>query len=332
MALTPTSSDLDKPVREFVTAIDTTIEAELTIEQALAHIRRKPVAHDVIYFYVIDDEGKLEGVVPTRRLLLSDPGKPIRQIMQEMVISLPEEATLEEALETFAIHRLLALPVIDGEGRLKGVIDVRLYAEEAIDLAHANRADELFQMIGLSVEQARHGTAVAGYRLRMPWLLCNIASGIVCAVIAWFFEDVLDAVVLLAMFFPLVLTLSESVSMQAMSMSLQFLHRPQIPWPAVRRRVAMEWRTATLLGLTGGALVAIASLLFAAGHPIHPAPVMLAAVAVSMLASAMVGIAMPVALHAARLDPRVASGPVALMTADIVTTAAYLALATWWLL
>ena len=332
MPLTPSSNDLDRPVREFLTPIDTTVEADLTVEQALARIRARPLEHEVIYFYVVDGEGKLDGVVPTRRLLLSEPDRPIDQIMQRTVVRLPAEATLAEALEDFAIHRLLALPVVDEQGRLLGVIDVRLYAEEAIDLAQANRADELFQMIGLSVEQARHGTALAGYRLRMPWLLCNIASGIVCAFIALAFEEVLDTVVMLAMFIPLVLTLSESVSMQAMSMALQFLHRQQIPWNAVRKRVGMEWRTATLLGATGGAIVAAASLFFSAGDVTHPAPIMLLSVALSMFVSAMVGLGIPIGLHAARLDPRVASGPVVLMLADVITTAAYLGLATAWLL
>ncbi|MEX0886718.1 MAG: magnesium transporter [Phycisphaeraceae bacterium] len=332
MSLTPRNNDLERPVREFLTRVDTTIDAELSVEQALQRIRLRPLKHEVIYFYVVDEHGALAGVVPTRRLLLSEPDRPIREIMQKTVVHLPEDATLEEALAEFAIHRLLALPVVDAAGQLMGVIDVRLYAEEAVDLAQANRADELFQMIGLSVEQARHGTALAGYRLRMPWLLCNIVSGVICAVIAAFFADVLALVVMLAMFIPLVLTLSESVSMQAMSMALQFLHRRQIPWPAVRRRVGMEWRTAVLLGVTGGVLVAGASLFFSAGGATHPAPVMLAAVAVSMLVSAMVGLGMPIALHALRLDPRVAAGPVVLMLADVMTTAVYLGLATLWLL
>jgi magnesium transporter len=229
------------------------------------------------------------------------------------------------------------LPVVDEEGKLLGVVDVRLYAEEVFDLAHAARSNEIFQLIGLSVEQARQGTAATGFRVRMPWLLCNVASGVTCAVVAAIFQDVLAVVVLLAMFIPLVLTLSESVSMQAMTIGLQFLHSPRVPWRAVRTRLKVEWKTAILLGLASGGLVGMASLLWGGGRvppngTLAPAAVLALAIASSMLLSAMVGLSMPVLLHACRLDPKVAAGPTSLMLADVLTTTVYLGLATWWLI
>lgn len=325
-------SDLSRPARDFVSPVDTTLQADLSVGEALALLRRRKPEHGVIYFYVVDSDNRLLGVVPTRSLLLSSPATPVRDLMNTAVVKVHDDFTLEEVLEAFALHRLLALPVVDHDDHLLGFIDVRLYAEEAVDLAQAHRADHLFQIIGLSVERARQGSAVAGFKVRMPWLMCNLASGITCAIIGAVFSDVLEAVVLLAMFFPLVLTLSESVSMQAMTIGLQFMQGPRVAWKLVRKRLNVEWKTAAMLGLAGGLLVAVASVFFPNAGPMHPAPVLAVSILVSMTISAIVGLGMPALLHASRLDPRVAAGPVVLMIADVLTTAAYLGLATSMLL
>ncbi|MFA9478155.1 magnesium transporter [Phycisphaerales bacterium AB-hyl4] len=327
-------SDLTRTVRDFVAPVDSVLKADLSIGDALAQLRHGTVRHGAIYFYVVDKDNKLVGVMPTRQLLLANPKTPVRDLMSPNVVAVQETFTLQDVLEEFAIHRLLALPVVDADQHLIGFVDARLYADEAFDLAESQHDDnDLVQVIGLSVEQARHGTALAGYRLRMPWLVCNLFSGIVCAIIGALFRDVLDAVVLLAMFFPLVLTLSESISMQAMTIGLQFMHSKKVPWRPVRTRLNVEWKTALLLGVTGGSAVAVASLFFPGGTTMPPPAVVLGvSILLAMTASAIVGLGTPVILHAAKLDPRVASGPVVLMIADIMTTTVYLALATWMLL
>jgi magnesium transporter len=330
------SEALDRPVREFARPVQTSLRMGQNVGEALANLRQRQVDQQIVYFYVLDEDDRLVGVIPTRRLLLAQPEHRTEQIMYSPVVGLRATQTLGEALEMFANYRYLALPVMDDEGRLLGAVDVRLYADEAYDLAQVHRVNDLFQVIGLKIEQLRQGTPVTGFRLRMPWLLCNVFSGLICAGIAMMFLEVLDEVVLLAMFFPLVLTLSESISMQSMTISLQFLHSRRVPWRIVGGRANLEWRTAALLGIGCGVLVGLMSVFWssaAGGHgPMLPATVLAVSILGSMTASALLGIGLPVSLHALRLDPKVASGPVVLMMADIITTAVYLGLGTWLLL
>jgi magnesium transporter len=321
--------NLSEPVSKHLSHAETTVRADQTIAEALAELRRRPIEQHITYFYVVDGDNRLLGVVSTRRLLLEDPQTRIRDVMEKAVVSLPAGMTLEDALEFFAMHRLLAFPVVDRENKLLGMIDVQLYAEEVFDLAQAHRMADLYQFVGISVEQARQPSPVAGFRMRMPWLMCNMAGGVACAIIAAIFRETLVAVIILAMFIPLVLTLSESISMQAMTLSLQFLHRPGVVWKAVGGRLHMEWRTAALLGGASGLVVAVATLFWGAGP--MAAAVIGASILASMIASAIAGLSVPVGLHLFRLDPRIASGPVVLMLADVVTTAVYLGLATWML-
>jgi NhaA family Na+:H+ antiporter len=103
------------------------IQASQSVGEALDWLRRHPPEERVLYFYVLDEEARLQGVVPTRRLVLSPPDTPVVDIMVRKVIGLPAGATVAEACEFFIQHRLLAFPVVDEQGHVLGVVDVDLY-------------------------------------------------------------------------------------------------------------------------------------------------------------------------------------------------------------
>ena len=257
------STDLARPVRDFVIPVDSTLRKDWTIAQAMEYLRGRKIEQQIIYFYVLDEKGALCGVLPTRALLLAEPAARVQD-----------------------------------------------------------------QLIGLSRQESRANSAWKSFRWRLPWLGFNLAGGLVCAAIAAHLNGIPGKrLLLLTMFIPLVLTLSESVSMQSMSLSLQFLHTRGVPWKRVLRRGGLEWRTAGLLGLCLGLAATLLSMLWGGGH--QPALVVGGSICLAIIGSATIGATMPVLLHLLRLDPRVASGPVALMVTDIITTAIYVGLATW---
>ena len=329
MAL-PNPSELSRPVREFVLPVETALSGERTIQQALQDLRGRKIEQKVTYFYVVDDQRRLLGVVNARKLLLSDPDERLQSAMDPYVVSIRDTATLEEAMELFAMHRLLALPVVDQDGRLVGHVDIDVYVDEAVDVSETERAAELFQLIGLSLEHARTSSAWSSYVVRMPWLMCNVVGGIVCAIIAASFGQLLTRVVIVATFIPLVLTLSESISMQSMTITLQYLRISKAAWRALWRRSAGEWRTMMMIGVSCGALALLAASFW--GQGMHAAVAIGVSVLLSMVVAAMLGAALPILLHMLRLDPKVAAGPVVLMVADVLTTGIYLGLSAGWLL
>jgi NhaA family Na+:H+ antiporter len=125
----------------------TPLLVDQTVDEALCWLRRHPPPGRVIYFYVVDDDGRLEGVVPTRRLVLSPPGTTLSEIMVGKTVALPASATVLEACEFFIQHRLLAFPVVDNEGRLLGVVDIDLYTEELSRLDRATVVGRLVEPI-----------------------------------------------------------------------------------------------------------------------------------------------------------------------------------------
>lgn len=323
-------ADLNKFIRDVVEPVHTVLHFDNTVEQALSSLRKKDVTHTISYFYVVDNENKLVGVVPTRKLLFCDLHTKIIDITDHAIISIHEDQTLEEAMEIFAHKNLLALPVVDRQHHLIGMVNVQMYMEESFDIADSQHRRDVFQMIGISMEEGKKVSIWKQYRFRMPWLFCNIFSGVVCAIILGIKEEILAKFLLLAMFIPLVLALSESTSMQSMTQSLQFLRRPRFRWRTALLQAFKEWQVMILVAASCGLFVGSVSLFW--GDGFLPSFTIACGIFIGVSASVSFGILIPIFLHTTRMDPKVASGPVVLMFADIVTTILYLSLASWWLI
>lgn len=324
------AKDLSRPVKEFAIPVHTTLHEDQTIEQALISLRTRKIDDKIIYFYVVDDEGTLKGIVPTRKLLIEEPYLTIKEIMGHSVIRLREDQTLEEALELLSTNKLLALPIVDKQNHLLGMIDIHLYMEGSVDIADIRHQIDMFQILGLTLEMGKRKSPWKSYRIRMPWIMCNMAGGLACAIISFGYEAVLHKMILLAMFIPLILTLSESISMQSMTQSLHLVRLPHITWRRIFHRIFIEGKMVISLALTCAVAVGFISLLWKGG--IAPSAIIAVSLFLSISISASVGASIPLILHSRSLDPKVASGPVVLMFTDVLTTTIYLSLASWWLL
>ncbi|MBW3541209.1 MAG: magnesium transporter [Planctomycetes bacterium] len=298
-----------------------------SVGQALDHVRNQRPPGRIVYFYVVDEHERLKGVLPTRRLLLNAPETPVSDLMVKEMVTLPQTATLLEACEFFIMHRLLALPVVDAEGRITGVVDVELYTDEISELARREESDDVFQLIGVRLAQVQRAAIPAVFGRRFPWLLCNIVGGIACALLAGQFEDVLERVVALSLFIPVVLAVAESVSIQTLSLALQAHHGNRFRWKHTLAALSRELPIGMLLGGASGAVVATVAFLWLGAGSV--ALTILSAMALAITTAALLGLAIPTLLHAARRDPRLASGPIVLTLTDLCTLSYYLGLAHW---
>jgi magnesium transporter len=319
--------DLDAPVTRHLRGDCTRLTLGQTVGQALEQLRREPPPERIIYFYVVDDEGRLQGVVPTRHLVLSPPERALADIMVKRVVALPATATVRDACDFFALHRFLAFPVVDGEHRLLGVVDVELYTGELDELSDAQKRDDLFQAIGVHAARAGETSAVGAFRRRFPWLGCNLVGGLICAVLLSVFETELNRVLALAWFIPVVLNLAESVSSQSVSLTLHLLHNQRPSWRLMAQGLRQELATGLLLGSACGAVVGLAALAWLGKGSVALA--LLGGIGGGVACSALLGLAIPALLKLFKLDPKVAAGPIVLAAADVVTLLAYLGLARW---
>lgn len=315
------AAQLHEPILPLARPPQVVLSPDQSIDETLRAIRAAGSATSIHYFYVVDADQRLVGAVNTRRLLTAEPGRKVSEIMADNVVAIPDWATVLIASEYFATRRLLAFPVVDPKGRLVGVVDVNLFTDEVIDLAKQTY-DDIFQLIGV------HGTAQRStwdaFRDRFPWLLCNIGGGLIAAFIASQFEHLLQNVIVLALFIPIVLALGESVSMQALTLTLQsFTGGPLVP----KRLMAALWkefRTATLLALACGGVVGGVVIVWRGEMAVAAA--IFAAILLSMVVACLLGVAFPAMLRAAKADPRIAAGPVVLAAADVATLLFYFGL------
>src|ERR1041385_4910186 len=124
--------DFDAAVVEHARRDFPLLDAGMTVGEALQRIRREGVGERVIYFYAIDEQERLGGVVPTRRLLTASLETPLRQSMVPRVVAVPATATILDACEFFVLYKFLAFPIVDEQRRVVGLIDVSLFAEEIL--------------------------------------------------------------------------------------------------------------------------------------------------------------------------------------------------------
>jgi magnesium transporter len=316
---------MQHPVREFARPDFVQLRQTMRVDEALKFIRdyRSP-GQSLIYFYVVDDQSSLVGVLQTRALLTAQPDETLADVMIRRVIAIPENATLLEACEFFVLHKFLAFPIVDQERRIVGVIDINLFNEEVFGIPKTETSDDLFQAIGFHIAQTRYASPLRVFRFRFPWLLVTIAGGTVCAFIAQAHQQTLQRALVVAFFMTLVLALGESVAVQSLALVLETLRLRKVTPMWFFDACKREALTALPLAVGTGFVVFLVVLML--DHAVWPAVVISGSLAIGVSAACLLGISIPTLLHAAKLDLTIAAGPITLATTDITMLLLYLSM------
>lgn len=305
------------------------LDADMAVGEALERIRHEGVGERVIYFYAVDEQKRLAGVVPTRRLLTASLETPLSEIMVRRVVAIPAKATILDACEFFVLYKFLAFPVVDEKRRVIGIIDANLFAEEILEAGESEDryrpaapvGPEFFAALGFRIEQIRGASPWHSFRFRFPWLLVTVTGGTLSAILARFFEATLASSLVLAFFLTMVLALNESVSMQSMSVTIHALRSISVTSGWLASAFRREVVTALLLGVACGLVVS--AIVFTWRNDFAGAFVIGGSIAVSLVSACVLGLGVPSLLHRFKLDPKIAAGPVTLAIADFVALVIY---------
>ncbi len=321
--------DFNAPVADHARKDFPLLNASMMVGEALERIRREGVGERVIYFYAVDEQRRLVGVVPTRRLLTASLEMPLRQIMVPRVVAIPATATVLDACEFFVLYKFLAFPVVDGQRRVVGVIDANLFAEEILEAGDSEGrqrsaavlSPEFFEALGFRLEQIRGASPWRVFRFRFPWLLVTVTGGTLSAILAGFFQATLARSLVLAFFLTMVLGLNESVSAQSMSVTIHALRSVSVTWRWLATAFRREVATAALLGIACGLIVGVIAWIWR--NDLRAAFVIGGSIALSLVTSCALGLGVPSLLHRFKLDLKIAAGPVTLALADFVALVIY---------
>lgn len=323
-----TPLQLERKTGEFIIPAQLAFNEDITVGEVLNLLSGQEMAQHSHYIYTLDARGRLAGVVSARQILFNSGSKPLKELASHHVVRIESHAPIESCLKTMTENELLSIPVTDKDKYLLGVFEIPLADLKSSEKTSSSK--DFFQIMGLNIGNRNPDSVLQEYRYRMPWLGFNILGGLICAYIGSLFHHLLDEMVIVATFIPLMLTLGEAISMQSMALSLEFIRYKQIPWQKALSRLKSNGKAAMAIALTSSLLTSLAYYFCYSSQINHFMPMLAISVAivVCMIAAAQIGAVIPIVLHLFKWDPKVASGPVALMLTDICVTLLYLSIST----
>lgn len=323
---------LSDPVAKYIHPAMNVLRVTMAVEEAIESLWQRPYNPHMGFFYVVDHNHILCGVISSHKLLHGKKEAKISELMDQNIVKLKDKYSVAEALLTLAEEHLMVIPVVNENEVLLGILEIsnEIDPDKFDDITHLRMSKkatkDLYQVIGLSLEQHRKGV-FCEYSARMPWLVGNIIAGLICAGIMLLYRDAIERTFILAMFIPLVLTLCESIAMQAAINTSHYLRHSKIPWAILVKRGWMEITLAVLIAATTAALTGAVSLTIQ--NEFLPMMVISGSIFVSMILASILGMMTTILTHKCTFDPKFASGPIVLMVTDITATATYFTLAYW---
>ena len=298
------------------------LNEDLTVGEAITALQSSRDVEMVFYLYVVDSRRHLVGVTSLRRLLLVAPETPLKRIMTPDMISVRVETDQEEVARLVASYNLLAVPVVDEENKLEGIITV----DDVIDVIKDEATEDIYRLAGVSGDERVATPAFEAFRNRLPWLAVNLATAFVAASVVALFEGTISRVTALAVFMPIVAGMGGNAAMQTLTVIVRGLALGELSWGNARKALVKEIAIGLGSGLTlgtAGALVAWATY----GQPMIGVVLAMAMVC-NMLMATVAGTLVPLGLKALKIDPALASSVFITTFTDVVGFASFLGFAT----
>lgn len=268
--------------------------------------------YDVQYAYVTDDTGRLVGVLRMRDLLFKTADARIDGVMIRDPVSVDVDSTVDEISALFGRKAFLALPVVDDDGRILGIVH-RLAVEEALN--ERAQSDHLKAQGIIGGEELRTMSLATRSKRRLSWLSVNIVLNVIAASVIALFEETLSAVIALAVFLPIISDMSGCSGNQAVAVSIRELTLGLIK----PHEVLYVWLKEVGIGLVNGvilgALIGVVAVAWKGN--VYLGLVVGLALALNTLVAVSIGGTVPLVLKRMRLDPALASGPVLTTITDI---------------
>jgi magnesium transporter len=298
------------------------IHEDMTVAQALEHLRKTAGGEGTFYVYVVDDHEHLVGEVPWRRLITADPTTAVRAIRRTEVISVPADTDQEEVARLVAKHRLLAIPVVSRDNRLLGTVTV----DDVIDVLEEEATEDIHRLGGVAGDETIFDPPSRAVRRRFFWLLVNLPTAVLAASVVALFEPAIQELAVLAVFMPIVAGMGGNAGIQTFTVIVRALAVGDFTLASTRRVLGRQVLIGVANGLGTGALAAVIAYLWK-GSPVLGLILGLAMVA-NMVVAALAGTLVPVLLQRLRVDPAVATGVLVTTLTDCFGFLSFLGLAT----
>jgi magnesium transporter len=319
----PLLSHADESAGGLMTSANITLHKEMTAEQAIAHLRIiAPETETVYYLFVVDRDIHLVGVVSLRQLVVAPPHTRVEEIMALDVIHVRADADQEEAARLMSRYDLLALPVVDDEGHLLGLIT----HDDLVEVLEEEATEDIYRLGGVLEEHPVDVPVPDALRTRLPWLILNLGTALASAAVLSLFESTIAKVAVIAAFFPIVAGVSGSAGTQTLTVTVRGLALGELEPHDGLQALAREVLIGLANGIAVGCLVALIALAWK-GTPMLGVIVGLATL-LNMIGAGIAGALVPLIMQVLRIDPALGSPILVTTITDTSGYFIYLGLAT----
>jgi magnesium transporter len=298
------------------------LNEDMTVGEAITELQSARDVEMVFYLYVVDERRHLVGVVSLRRLLLVSPETPLKRIMTADLLSVRVDTDQEEVARLVASYNLLAIPVVDEENKLVGVITV----DDVIDVIKDEATEDIYRLAGVTGDERAFTPAGESLRKRLPWLGVNLVTAFLAASVVALFEGTISQITALAVFMPIVAGMGGNAATQTLTVIVRGIALGELSWGNSRKALMKE----AIVGIGNGLVlgfVAAAVAWATRGNPVLGL-VLCAAMIINMFVAATAGTLVPLGLRAVNVDPALASSVFITTLTDVFGFLAFLGLAT----
>ncbi|MBA3637804.1 MAG: magnesium transporter [Acidobacteria bacterium] len=298
------------------------LSEDMTAGEAITAVQSSRDVEVVFYLYIIDARRHLVGVASLRRLLLVPPSTPLKRIMTTDVISVRADMDQEEVARQVASYNLLAIPVVDEENKLAGVITV----DDIIDVIKDEATEDVYRLAGVSSDDRVFTSPTESLRKRLPWLLVNLVTAFIAASIVSIFQGTIALLPILAVLMPVVAGMGGNAATQTLTVIVRGIALGELTWGNTRKALFKE----ALVGLGNGLACGLLGfvIVFALTRDSILGLVLGLAMLINMFVAATAGTVIPVILRALKVDPALASSVFITTLTDMFGFFSFLGLAT----
>lgn len=283
------------------------LPADLPVEDAIARLREiAPEAETIYYVYVVDEAGHLIGVLSLRDLIASSDGVIIKEIMRRNVISVNAEIDQEEVARVVSKYDLLAVPVVDQEERLLGIITV----DDVIDVMEQEATEDIYRLAGAGEVEGVELTKASiskVVKLRLPWLLVTMVGGVFSGSVIRAYASTLEAIVMLAAFIPVIMGMGGNVGTQSSTIFVRGLATGEIDSSEVWSYFYREIKIGLTMGAFCGLIMSTIAVLWQGN--VYLGLVVGISMLVTISFATLIGTLVPLLLNKLNIDPAITAGP-----------------------
>ncbi len=313
----------DETAGGLMTTAAIVLKSNMTVGTAISHLRKlSPDDEDIYYLFVTDRQDRLVGVVNLRALVTQPSSAKIADIMKKDVLSVQADEDQEEAAAKMIRYDLLALPVVDHEQRLLGVITY----DDSFDIIEDEATEDIYRLGGLAGETPSDLPIGEAVQKRLPWLIVNLFMALISAAVLSPFETTIAQMAALAAFFPIVAGVSGSAGTQTLTVTVRSIALGEVEPKNALKIISNQFLLSLVNGISVGLIIALIALIWKGSMMLG----VIAGIAtlINILSTAFTGVFIPMMIHNFKSDPALASPIIVTALTDALGYLVYLGMAS----